>query len=183
MWGLHSSIRDWTHVPCIGRKILNHWPTREGPQNCTLSGESKKSERNHLFLARELGKGDSVNLNKQKNVGRILELFVSPFLFSLGVVTMQVPDKKLHSCNGRKGGHVGTCSPESKRSPDDLKSWEERFLEEDRTKIGHSKFRVWINQVPGPSPTFPYAYMQQTQRNKKGFKDGTAIHNATRVPD
>ena len=24
-----SWTRDWTHVPCIGRKILNHWPTRE----------------------------------------------------------------------------------------------------------------------------------------------------------
>ena len=23
--------RDWTHVPCIGRQILNHWTTREVP--------------------------------------------------------------------------------------------------------------------------------------------------------
>ena len=24
-----SQTRDWTHVPCIGRWILNHWTTRE----------------------------------------------------------------------------------------------------------------------------------------------------------
>ena len=24
-----SWIRDWTHVPCIGRQILSHWTTRE----------------------------------------------------------------------------------------------------------------------------------------------------------
>jgi len=29
MWDLSSQTRDWTHVPCIGRWILNHWTTRE----------------------------------------------------------------------------------------------------------------------------------------------------------
>ena len=24
-----SQTRDWTHVPCIARRILNHWTTRE----------------------------------------------------------------------------------------------------------------------------------------------------------
>ena len=24
-----SRTRDWTHVPCFGRRILNHWATRE----------------------------------------------------------------------------------------------------------------------------------------------------------
>ena len=29
-WHLRSSqTRDWTHVPCISRQILYHWPTRE----------------------------------------------------------------------------------------------------------------------------------------------------------
>ena len=31
MWDLSSPIRDQTHVPCIGRQILNHWTTREVP--------------------------------------------------------------------------------------------------------------------------------------------------------
>ena len=31
MWDLSSQARDQTHVPCIGRWILNHWPTREVP--------------------------------------------------------------------------------------------------------------------------------------------------------
>ena len=26
-----SQIRDWTHVSCIGRRILYHWATREAP--------------------------------------------------------------------------------------------------------------------------------------------------------
>ena len=26
-----TPTRDWTCVPCIGRQILNHWPTREDP--------------------------------------------------------------------------------------------------------------------------------------------------------
>ena len=25
MWGLSSLTRDWTHIPCIERQILNHW--------------------------------------------------------------------------------------------------------------------------------------------------------------
>ena len=29
MWNLSSSTRDWTHVLCNGRRILNHWTTRE----------------------------------------------------------------------------------------------------------------------------------------------------------
>ena len=29
MWHLSSLTRDRTHVPCIGRRILNHWTTRK----------------------------------------------------------------------------------------------------------------------------------------------------------
>ena len=29
----NSSIRDRTHVPCVGRWILNHWTAREVPEN------------------------------------------------------------------------------------------------------------------------------------------------------
>ena len=29
MWNLRSLSRDQTHVPCIGRQILNYWTTRE----------------------------------------------------------------------------------------------------------------------------------------------------------
>ena len=31
MWDLSSLTRDRTRVPCIGRRILNHWTTREIP--------------------------------------------------------------------------------------------------------------------------------------------------------
>ena len=29
MWDVSSLIRAWTYVPCIGRRIFNHWTTRE----------------------------------------------------------------------------------------------------------------------------------------------------------
>ena len=31
VWDLGSLTRDGTHVPCVGRKILNPWTTREVP--------------------------------------------------------------------------------------------------------------------------------------------------------
>ena len=31
MWDLSSPFRDWTHVRCIGRQVLNHWTTMEVP--------------------------------------------------------------------------------------------------------------------------------------------------------
>ena len=33
MWDLSSPIKDRTHTPCIGRRSLNHWTTREVPVN------------------------------------------------------------------------------------------------------------------------------------------------------
>ena len=30
-WDPSSPTRDWTHVPCIGSQVLNHWTTREVP--------------------------------------------------------------------------------------------------------------------------------------------------------
>ena len=32
MWNLSSLTRDRSHIPCIGRWILNHWITREVPR-------------------------------------------------------------------------------------------------------------------------------------------------------
>ena len=29
MWDLSSLTKDWTHVPCTARQILNHWTIRE----------------------------------------------------------------------------------------------------------------------------------------------------------
>ena len=34
-----SQTRDWTHVPCISRQILNHWTTREAPAHLLLWSE------------------------------------------------------------------------------------------------------------------------------------------------
>ena len=31
MWDPSSLTRDQTHIPCIGRRILNHWTAREVP--------------------------------------------------------------------------------------------------------------------------------------------------------
>ena len=37
MWDLSSLTRDCTLVPCIGRRFLNHWVTREVPYNFFLN--------------------------------------------------------------------------------------------------------------------------------------------------
>ena len=48
LWDLSSPNRDQTHIPCIGRQILNHWTTREVPSMRTF----KKLSSNILsFLA------------------------------------------------------------------------------------------------------------------------------------
>ena len=36
-WDLSSLIRDQTHIPSIGRQVLNHWTTREIPGLLSLS--------------------------------------------------------------------------------------------------------------------------------------------------
>ena len=38
MWDLSSPTRGWTHVPCIGKQILNPWTTREVPLALLKSG-------------------------------------------------------------------------------------------------------------------------------------------------
>ena len=44
LWHVRSSwTRDWTHVSCIGRRILNHWTTRE-VQAYFLMGETDTEE-------------------------------------------------------------------------------------------------------------------------------------------
>ena len=36
MWDLSSPTRDRTGIPCIARRILNHWTTRKVPEPLTL---------------------------------------------------------------------------------------------------------------------------------------------------
>ena len=36
VWDLNSLTRDRTHVPCIGKWLLNHWTTREFPASSVL---------------------------------------------------------------------------------------------------------------------------------------------------
>ena len=33
MWNLSSPTMDWTRIPCIRMRSLNHWTTREVPKN------------------------------------------------------------------------------------------------------------------------------------------------------
>ena len=45
-WDLNSLTRDQSHVPCIARRILSHWTTRE-----ILNKSFLKSQNLFLFLA------------------------------------------------------------------------------------------------------------------------------------
>ena len=51
MWDLGSLTRDGTHTPCIGRRSLNHWTTREVPVIAL-----------NLFLSRKTEIGSRVQL-------------------------------------------------------------------------------------------------------------------------
>ena len=51
MWNLSSPTRDRTHVPCIGRRILYHWTTRQVPISSFLQPSTG-------------GQGQDVSLNK-----------------------------------------------------------------------------------------------------------------------
>ena len=42
-----SWAKDWTHVPCIGRQILNHWTTRE-IQDLFLKSNAPITQRPHI---------------------------------------------------------------------------------------------------------------------------------------
>ena len=45
-----SQTRDWTHVPCIGRWILNHWATREVHGNLLIVESWGERMATHVFL-------------------------------------------------------------------------------------------------------------------------------------
>ena len=92
MWNLRSPVRDQTHTPCTGKQILNHWTTKEVPQDfwiCILP-------RVCLLLFRE----DCSNLP----VERSCSLFPSP---SLSPNPLPPPSPVDGLCEGLKS----TCLP------------------------------------------------------------------------
>ena len=45
MWDLSSPNRDWTCSPCIGKRSLNHWTSREVPRRGNIDTSSMKALR------------------------------------------------------------------------------------------------------------------------------------------
>ena len=54
MWDLSSLTRDQTLVPCVGKRILNHWTTREVPGK-TLVDTQNHNDHNEGALRRGTG--------------------------------------------------------------------------------------------------------------------------------
>ena len=50
MWDLSSPARHRTHVPCIGRQILNHWCSREVPHHSSLESSISPSPLHFLVV-------------------------------------------------------------------------------------------------------------------------------------
>ena len=68
-----SRTRARTHVPCIGRQILNHCTTREAPSNCILS-EGPIAEAGEVGVAQvEVRVGDGVLL--EQPLGTLDQMF------------------------------------------------------------------------------------------------------------
>ena len=57
MWDLGSLTRDWTHIPCTGRRSLNHWAIREVPGRCFVL--STYLYKQMLLLSHTFGKNSS----------------------------------------------------------------------------------------------------------------------------
>ena len=47
MWDLSSPTRDWTHILCIARQILNHWTTKEVPSLLCIRPSSNNDFHHH----------------------------------------------------------------------------------------------------------------------------------------
>ena len=44
MWDLSSTTRDRTRTPCIGRRSLNHWTTREVPRKILKAAKGEEKD-------------------------------------------------------------------------------------------------------------------------------------------
>ena len=60
MWGFGSLTRDGTHTPCIGRRSLNHWTTREVPVALNLFLSRKTEIRSRVQLCGRVRRKESV---------------------------------------------------------------------------------------------------------------------------
>ena len=57
VWDLSCLTRDWTHIPCTGRRSLNHWTIREVPGRCFLL--STYLYKQMVLLSHTFGKNSS----------------------------------------------------------------------------------------------------------------------------
>ena len=60
MWDLSSPTRDRTRVPCIGRRILYHWTTREAPEPILLIATSKQATARHPGEGSDRGRPEAM---------------------------------------------------------------------------------------------------------------------------
>ena len=49
MWDLSSPVRDQTHIPYIGRWLLNYWATKEVPRYFS-SDEHLKKKNQQIYM-------------------------------------------------------------------------------------------------------------------------------------
>ena len=50
MWDLSSPIRDQTHIPYIGRWLLNYWATKEVPRYSSSDEHLKKKKNQQIYM-------------------------------------------------------------------------------------------------------------------------------------
>ena len=71
MWDLSSPTRDRTCVPCIGRRILNHWTTREVPAEALYSMTT--------LLTTQYDNSESGHFDKDLSLGVLLQVLALLF--------------------------------------------------------------------------------------------------------
>ena len=61
MWALSAPIRDQTHIPYMGRRVLNYRTTKEAPRYSSSDEHFKKTQQVHMWIL-------SSNLLFQRNM-------------------------------------------------------------------------------------------------------------------
>ena len=81
LWDLSSPIRDQTHVPYIGRWVLNYWATKEVPRYSLDEHLKKKNQEVYMWIL-------SSNLLFQRNMFFVMILWFSFICLSSKVCYM-----------------------------------------------------------------------------------------------
>ena len=114
-WGLSSPTRDWTGTPCVGRRSLNHWRTRQVPGVHHFVGISTSSTQKWTASATfSVFISSDCMYQSVQSLSRV-RLFVTPWIAALQAclsITNSRSSLKLMSIeSGMPSSYLILCHP------------------------------------------------------------------------